>query len=258
MSEAKPQLATPEPKLHWYQYSLRSLLLLMLAVSIVFSWLAARWQRQREQHIARVVIACPGLSAVIANSEVAIPYCIGALMIPCESIVAISSSEKVEVYFLARGVDPDKFLNRVRAIPAPKDVLHSRLAVREATLLPRGASIPRVESKMVDSFQVILNPKKLAQLGIRISSIQEAMSSRGGILPTREGSRLLEQVLVKSDFDQGKTRLGDIAEVRIVQEPSHVVWQYPPPPQSYDKDRSGTAGRGARQTSGQVNPERPR
>jgi hypothetical protein len=239
MSVTETQPAAPGPKLRWYQYTLRSLLLLMLAVSIVFSWLAVRWQRQREQHIARVVIACPGLSAPIVNRTVAIPYCCGAILISCERIVAVSSREKVEVYLVARGVDPDKFLNRVRAVPLPVDDLHSRSAIREATLLPRGASIPEAECKMVDTLQVILDPKKLSHLCIKFSSVHEALSSQGKIAPTKEGLRLMEDVLVERDFDQGKVRLGEIAEIKIVQEPSHVVWEFPTRPQANVEKQGG-------------------
>ena len=40
---------SPTPKLRWYQFSLRSLLLFVLACSLVCSWLGVKMQRAREQ-----------------------------------------------------------------------------------------------------------------------------------------------------------------------------------------------------------------
>ena len=41
--------ATPEPRRRWYQYNLRSLLVLTLLVSVGMSWVAVRMQRARRQ-----------------------------------------------------------------------------------------------------------------------------------------------------------------------------------------------------------------
>ena len=41
-----------QPKLRWFQYSLRSLLLLMLAAAIGMSWVAVRVKSAREQEAA--------------------------------------------------------------------------------------------------------------------------------------------------------------------------------------------------------------
>ncbi len=223
-------IETPSPKLRWYQYRLRSLLLLMLAVSLVFSWLAVRWQRQRQQHTVRVVIAYPGATAVTADNLAARPYCFDAIPISREKIVAISSRDHVEVYFVARGIDPDEFLNQVRAVPVGS--LPQGAAIQEITLLDRGASIPKVESTMVDTFQIKFNDQKASPLGISVSAVFKALSSENKIPPTQEGVRLLEKCLVEPDFPtgQGKVHLGDIAEIKIVQEPSHVIWQFPEEP----------------------------
>jgi hypothetical protein len=43
---------TRKPRLRWFQYSLRSLLLLMLLVSLGMSWFAVRMQRARQQKAA--------------------------------------------------------------------------------------------------------------------------------------------------------------------------------------------------------------
>jgi hypothetical protein len=225
---------TPSSKLRWYQYRLRSLFLLMIAVSLVCSWLAVRWQRQHEQRIARVVIAFPGASAVTADELAARPYCFDAIPISRERIIAISSRERVEVYFVARGIDPDEFLNQVRAVRV--NSLPQGAAIQEITLLDRGASIPKVESTMVDTFQITVNREKTSQLGISISTVfkalSTALSSQDKIQPTQEGVQLLEKCLVEPDFPtgQGKVHLGDVAEIKIVQEPSHVIWQFPDEP----------------------------
>ena len=51
-SEFTPAPAAPPPKLRWYQYRLRSLLLLMLLVSLGMSWLAVKMKAAREQKAA--------------------------------------------------------------------------------------------------------------------------------------------------------------------------------------------------------------
>jgi len=52
MTTAKPQSAEPKPKRRWFQYSLRTLLLLMLLASIGMSWFAVKMQRARRQREA--------------------------------------------------------------------------------------------------------------------------------------------------------------------------------------------------------------
>ena len=52
MSVAVPQAAVPQPRLRWYQYSLRSLLIVVTLFAILCSLLAAaipEWKRQRHQ-----------------------------------------------------------------------------------------------------------------------------------------------------------------------------------------------------------------
>jgi hypothetical protein len=50
----------PKPKLRWYQYSLRSLLLLMLLVSLAMSWFTVRRDKARKQQQAAEVIQSAG------------------------------------------------------------------------------------------------------------------------------------------------------------------------------------------------------
>ena len=52
MSESERQTAVPKPKLRWFQYSLRTLLLLTLLCAIVLK-AGVEWQRQRRMEIAR-------------------------------------------------------------------------------------------------------------------------------------------------------------------------------------------------------------
>lgn len=47
MTATEPQAASAKPKRRWYQYSLRTLLLLMLVASIAMSWLSVRRQRAK-------------------------------------------------------------------------------------------------------------------------------------------------------------------------------------------------------------------
>ena len=218
----------PAPKLRWYQYRLRTLLLLMLAVSLVCSWLAVRWERQRRRYIVRVVISCPGYSAAEAEDFVSQPYRMAAMTLPFEEVVAISSEERCEFYFVARGVESNKFLDQVRGVSVGD--LPSGTAVEEVKLLDRGANVPQVESKLVDALSIDLDRTKMAQNGVSVEAISKAVQSQGKAPPTKEGVRRLQAVVLDVDsWPHGrKIRLGDIAEIRIVQQPSHVVWQFPP------------------------------
>ena len=49
MTATEPQPAAPKPKRRWFQYSLRTLLLFMLLVSIGMSWVAVKMQQARRQ-----------------------------------------------------------------------------------------------------------------------------------------------------------------------------------------------------------------
>ena len=67
MTMTESQLKTLKPKLRWYQYSLRSLLLLMLVVSIVMSgisWLTTTMRRARRQREAAVAVEWLGGTVV--------------------------------------------------------------------------------------------------------------------------------------------------------------------------------------------------
>ncbi len=56
MSVAEPQPAAPKPKLRWFQYSLRSLLLVMLLACLGMSWVAVKRQKARRQKAAVAAI----------------------------------------------------------------------------------------------------------------------------------------------------------------------------------------------------------
>lgn len=89
---------------------------------------------------------------------------------------------------------------------------------------------------MVDTFQIMWDLKKASPLGISMSTaskaLSSALSSENKIPRTQEGVRLLEKCLVEPDVPtgQGKVHLGDIAEIKVVQEPSHVIRQFPEEP----------------------------
>ena len=51
-TEFTPTPEQPPPKLRWYQYRLRSLLLLMLVATIPLGWVAVKMKAAREQHAA--------------------------------------------------------------------------------------------------------------------------------------------------------------------------------------------------------------
>ena len=85
---------------------------------------------------------------------------------------------------------------------------------------------------MIDTFNINLDRKKLSQHGISVSevnkSLSEAMSKGSKIPPTPEGLRLLNDCLVKSEIatESGKVHLSEIAEIKIVKTPSHVIWEF--------------------------------
>jgi Leucine-rich repeat (LRR) protein len=70
MSATQPEPATPKPKRRWYQYSLRTLLLLVLVVSIGMSWLAVRRQRAK-RHREAVETIVKGGGSVAYDWQVA-------------------------------------------------------------------------------------------------------------------------------------------------------------------------------------------
>jgi len=227
-TDPPPELIKPKPQRRWYQYSIRSLLLLMVAVSLACGWFAVRWRRQTQQHIVKVTIAYPGASALTADEEVAWEYRFATLSAPYERLVTISTSEQVEVYFVAHGIDPDELLNRVRGVSVEK--LPPGAVVQPATLLDRGASIPQVKSTLVDSVQIKVDHNKSSARGVSIAAIQKALSAQGKLVATKEGAERLRELAVASEgrSNHGTIRLGDIAEITIIQEPSAVVWQFPP------------------------------
>ena len=49
MSMTKPQPAAPKPKLRWFQFSLRSMLIFVTLCAIVCSWIATKMQNVKQQ-----------------------------------------------------------------------------------------------------------------------------------------------------------------------------------------------------------------
>ena len=55
-------MTTPKPKLRWFQYRLRTLLIVVTLCAIPFAWVAAKWlQLKREQEAARAFETLGGL-----------------------------------------------------------------------------------------------------------------------------------------------------------------------------------------------------
>ena len=59
-TDCPPTVEKKRPKLRWYQYSLRSLLLFVTACAVACSWLAVTIQGQRRQHEAAEAIEKAG------------------------------------------------------------------------------------------------------------------------------------------------------------------------------------------------------
>ena len=59
-TDSLPTAEKKQPKLRWYQYSLRSLFLLTLLVAIGMSWLAVTMRNQRKQKAAAEAIEKAG------------------------------------------------------------------------------------------------------------------------------------------------------------------------------------------------------
>ena len=49
MMPIEPQPAVPKPKLRWFQFSLRSLLVLTLVASIAMSWIAVELRKAKQR-----------------------------------------------------------------------------------------------------------------------------------------------------------------------------------------------------------------
>ncbi len=69
----------PKPKLHWYQFSLKTLLLVMLMSCVAFAWIGWRMQQAREnrarvatseKEIEQAVAEIEKLGAVVTSSHV--------------------------------------------------------------------------------------------------------------------------------------------------------------------------------------------
>src|ERR1700674_3567123 len=64
MSEAPPPTAAPKPRRRWFQFSLRTLMLLMVVISVGLGFMGRKLQRVREQR--QTVAAIQKLGGVVA------------------------------------------------------------------------------------------------------------------------------------------------------------------------------------------------
>jgi hypothetical protein len=112
------QPATPEPKLRWYQYRLRSLFVLTLLVAIGMSWLATTMREQRREYAAAKAVEKMWGWAWYK------PTWLGRLLRD-ESLVTVTAVGISDFKFFAN--DPAGRRNRSNRWPSPKYVRDTKI-----------------------------------------------------------------------------------------------------------------------------------
>jgi hypothetical protein len=202
------------------------LLLLIAAASIAGIGAAMHWRRQ---HFVKITIKCPGLSVVVADDQIAVPYLEGAGSLPVDKIVAISSKGQTEVFFEEHGTDPAEILRRAKALATDK--LPSNATVQEGEIGDTLTGIPDVDCQLVKLLDIEVIPERCARFHIPIAEVEKAATEKRGLLATPENSQLLASTIIQTDGPAGKNRtiyLRELARITVRTEPAHIVRQLPP------------------------------
>jgi len=171
----------------------------------------------------KIVFEYPGASPKVIDDVVCAPIrqqlfgMEGALAITC-----VSSYNLAEIY--VEGTPNFDFATLSQQADARTQlavpVLPSGAKIREVADVSGQTIPPPLDIHNVDSFEVNINREKAARLGVALSEISQAMKE------AQKPGKIFSEVKIKSS--DGKTiLLTDVATIKTVSEPDHIVVRWP-------------------------------
>jgi multidrug efflux pump subunit AcrB len=216
-----------------FQFRLRTVLLLMVGLSVLFAGAVIVHRRMNRQPTVRVVLLWPGASVEECDRGIGnqLDFIAGmspadAVMTPVDSWTIVSYPGKVELYATApRGADGQQFLEDVEEhLRAGSNGFPEEVALGEPELLGDKLIRPNVVVKQTNEFEINIDRDRVALLGLTLADVQRQLAAAIGESKevTHEAMLKLQNAVVKTPAGES-VKLRDIAEVRMVQKPNAIV-----------------------------------
>lgn len=208
------------------QFRLRTLFLLILVLSLLFTTGLLVYQWLNQQPTARVVLTYPGASPVECDEFVAWKLGSALYASNVDSWTVVSYAGRVEVYAIAvPGTDGQGFQGQfVQTVQSSLDDLPAGVSIQSTKLLASEPFRPQITIKQVDQFEINLSRDKTQQLGLTLADtfrqIKDATPESSTV--SRESQLALEQTILKTS-DGERIRLREIATINIVQKPNALI-----------------------------------
>jgi multidrug efflux pump subunit AcrB len=138
------------------------------------------------------------------------------------TIICVSSNNIAEIYVQATPAMDVATLSRLvdARVQLAAPVLPTRAKIRKVVDVSGQTIPPPLDIHYVDDLRVYIDPQKASRLGVSMSAVSDAMQQAG-----RSGRKMTEVALTSSTGE--RIRLSDIATIKTVREPNHIVVRLP-------------------------------
>jgi multidrug efflux pump subunit AcrB len=213
------------------QFRLRTLLVLILAFSLLFAIGVPIRERLNRQPTVQVVVTYPTAPAESCDESIARILELAFMSSPhIESWTIVSHTGRVEAYAIAvRGTDSQDLPKQVDQSIRSLDGRLPLDAVTTPSKLFRSKPFhPSINIQQVDQLEVKFSGEALAQLGLTpANAASQIQLIQAGSSPISKQTQLaLEQSILTTNQGQ-RIELGQVAEVSVVRKPDKVVRQSP-------------------------------
>lgn len=213
------------------QFRLRTLLILILAFSLLFAIGVPIRERLNRQPTVQVVVTYPSATAESCDESIARILELAFVSSPhLESWTIVSHTGRVEAYAIAvRGTDSQDLPERVdQSIRSLDGRLPFNAVTTPAKLFRSKPFHPPINIQQVDQLEVKFSGEALAQLGLTpANAASQIQPIQAGPSPISKQTQLaLEQSILTTNQGQ-RLELRQVAEISVARKPDKVVRQSP-------------------------------
>ena len=213
------------------QFRLRTLLILILAFSLLFTIGVAIRERLNRQPTVQVVVTYPTATAESCDESIARILELAFMSSPhIESWTIVSHSGRVEAYAIAvRGTDSQDLPAQVdQSIQSLAGRLPMDAVITPSELFRSKPFRPSINIQQVEELAVEFSGEALAQLGLTpANAARQLHLIQEGLSPISKQTQLaLEQSILTTSQGQ-RIELRQVAEISVARKPDKVVRQSP-------------------------------
>lgn len=212
------------------QFRLRTLLILVLAFSLLFAISVPIRERLTGQPTVQVVVTYPTATAESCDASIARILEVAFMSSPhFESWTIVSHAGRVEAYVIAvRGTDRQDLPKQVdQSIRSLDGRLPFDAVTTPSKLFRNKPFHPPLNIQQVDQLEVKFSGEALAQIGLTPANAASQIQRIQARSPSSKQTQLaLEQSILTTDQGQ-RIELRQVAEISVARKPDKVVRQSP-------------------------------